>query len=387
VTHGNLFDSFLRGHTPAQSWDTRKEVEVLGGAKPVAPRLVRDLGASSPPGEVSSPRADLMNLVRHRYSASFVAKLNERLAPGAAHSGKKGAFKEFNRLVATMSDEQVASLLAVVRGGAEASTSTPSRTRVVVVDKHLSRKKRKQIRQTTAERLADSSKAKAEAARQRQEAKPGKCSRCGRTLSREERRLADTNAETLAGQLYCLEHASRLLRGAAPPAPVAHPACVPTRARRRTAPPDTVVVAAGAAYDFYRRHSAYVCQEGRGFKDVAYVGFYRDRRIEKLVPQIVAWRDHVPFTRENANRLLESAREHDYDVGTVIWNALREGSRFEGDRHLVILLTPPEDPRTKRLESPVRHYAETAWTLGQRYAWLDELTHSRTTDELERRRR
>jgi hypothetical protein len=147
---------------------------------------------------------------------------------------------------------------------------------------------------------------------------------------------------------------------------------------------DTAVVAAAAAYGFYKRHSAYVCQGGRSFRDVHYVAFYRDKRIMPLVPRITDWRDHVPFTRANADRLLEAEDERDRILGAIVWNSILEGSRYDGDLHEVLMLTPPNDDRTVRLERAIRHEGAGPWTRGQRYTSIEALQQSpRTTTELE----
>ena len=69
---------------------------------------------------------------------------------------------------------------------------------------------------------------------------------------------------------------------------------------------DTLVVAAGAAWDYYGRHAAYVCQAGRSFRDTQRLAFYRRKRIESSVPTILDRRDRVPFTPYEASRLLRT---------------------------------------------------------------------------------
>jgi hypothetical protein len=146
---------------------------------------------------------------------------------------------------------------------------------------------------------------------------------------------------------------------------------------------DTVVVAAGAAWGFYRRHSAYVCQPGRSFRPVERIGFYRHKRIEPRLPEILDRRDHVPFTREHAEELRATGLELDAHLARVILDSLSEGSRHEGDLHEVFLLTSPEDSRTIGLTSPIPHDRPGAWTMGQRYASSSHLVIAKTTRDLE----
>jgi hypothetical protein len=146
---------------------------------------------------------------------------------------------------------------------------------------------------------------------------------------------------------------------------------------------DTVVVAAGAAWDYYRRHSAYVCQPGRSFRPVERIGFYRRKRIEPRFPLILDWRDNVPFTREHADDLRGSGLPHDAHLAQVILESLSEGSRHEGDLHEVFLLSGPDDSRTVAIRSAIPHDGPGAWTMGQRYASASRLSSARTTDDLD----
>lgn len=116
---------------------------------------------------------------------------------------------------------------------------------------------------------------------------------------------------------------------------------------------DTVVVAAGAAWEYYRRHSAYVCQPGRSFRPVERIAFYWRKRIEPRFPLILDRRDFVPFTREHADELRGTGLSHDAHLAQVILESLSEGSRRDGDLHEVFLLSAPEDPQTLAIGSPI----------------------------------
>jgi hypothetical protein len=146
---------------------------------------------------------------------------------------------------------------------------------------------------------------------------------------------------------------------------------------------DTVVVAAGAAWDYYRRHSAYVCQPGRSFRPVERIAFYRRKRIEPRFPVILDRLDFVPFTRAHADDLRGTGLPHDAHLAQVILESLSEGSRRDGDLHEVFLLSGPEDPRTVAIGSPIPHHGSGAWTMGQRYTSSSRLSSARTTDDLD----
>ena len=69
---------------------------------------------------------------------------------------------------------------------------------------------------------------------------------------------------------------------------------------------DTVVVAARAAYPEYGRHSAYVCQTGRAFrKGLRRMAFYTGGEIQREAPEILANRDPVVFSAQEARALSE----------------------------------------------------------------------------------
>lgn len=148
---------------------------------------------------------------------------------------------------------------------------------------------------------------------------------------------------------------------------------------------DVVVVAAGTAYDFYQRWSAYVCQAGRAFRPgINRMGFYRKLRIEREFPTILMSRDDVPFTYEHAAELRNTGDPLNAALAELITSTLVEGSRNEGDVHQAFLLARPDDgKRTLSLTQPIEHGGPGAWTMGQRYVYSDALqTEPKTTVEL-----
>ena len=120
---------------------------------------------------------------------------------------------------------------------------------------------------------------------------------------------------------------------------------------------DTVIVAAGQAWDEYTKLQVYVCQKGRPFQPVQYMGFYRANQILPLVPRIL-------------ERLLDMA--------------LRE----PGVEYQVFVLSGPDHPLTVRLEEPIvndlRSASDrpTAFTQSQRYVRLDNLRSAKRTSDL-----
>ena len=153
---------------------------------------------------------------------------------------------------------------------------------------------------------------------------------------------------------------------------------------------DTVVVAARAAYPEYERHSAYVCQTGRAFrKSLRRMAFYTAGEIQREVPEILANRDPVVFSAQEAERYRASDDQTDQTIGRLIDELLADSPRTPGESYRVFLLSGRDDEHTLVLPHPVRNTTRDhkgkpwAWTLGQRYTRSDLLERApTTTDEL-----
>jgi hypothetical protein len=112
------------------------------------------------------------------------------------------------------------------------------------------------------------------------------------------------------------------------------------------------------------------------------MAFYRRKRIEPLVPAILARRDGVAFAMDNAASLRATGDAIDARIADVIERSLREGSRSDGAVHQVFVLSASSDSRTLALAAPIVHEGTSAWTMGQRYASSDSLIGARTTADL-----
>ncbi len=148
---------------------------------------------------------------------------------------------------------------------------------------------------------------------------------------------------------------------------------------------DVVVVAARFAYPEYLKRSVYVCQPERAFRDgLTHMGFYANGAIQPHVPRIRYREDLVTFTRQEA-AARQAGSDTDRLVGEAIEMLLADGPREEGKQYQVFLLAGPEDPDTVHLARPIANdtVAESgrpwAWTMGQRYASLADLTRPGVT--------
>lgn len=143
---------------------------------------------------------------------------------------------------------------------------------------------------------------------------------------------------------------------------------------------EVLVVAAGTAWPFYQLASAYVCQQGRSFRDTSRIAFYSHRTIREYAPLIEERIDDVVLSDATAARLSMAVSTRDRRLGDVIAAALSRAWK-EGERSQVFLLTEPTDPRTASFPA-VKHTGTSAWTMGQRYTRLDLLRGAASTDDL-----
>jgi hypothetical protein len=145
---------------------------------------------------------------------------------------------------------------------------------------------------------------------------------------------------------------------------------------------DVVIVAARFAYPEYLKHSVYICQDGRAFRDgLTHMGFYANAAIQAHVPCIRHREDHVMFTLDEATARKASSGT-DRMLGEIIETALAAGTREAGKQYQIFLLSEPEDPETVCLARPIENDTVSesgrswAWTLGQRYVSLTGLTQA-----------
>lgn len=141
---------------------------------------------------------------------------------------------------------------------------------------------------------------------------------------------------------------------------------------------DTVIVAAGQAWDEYTKLQVYVCQKGRPFQPVQYMGFYRANQILPLVPRILERRDRVRMERSC----------YEGELGRAVERLLDMALREPGVEYQVFVLSGPDHPLTVRLEEPIvndlRSASDrpTAFTQSQRYVRLDNLRSAKRTSDL-----
>lgn len=149
---------------------------------------------------------------------------------------------------------------------------------------------------------------------------------------------------------------------------------------------DTVIVAARDAYDEYVERSAYICQSAatRTFRpNLLRLGFYRNKRIEPEIPQILEHDPAVRWTEDEARARAATGDPRDNRISALIREDLASGLRGIGTDYQVFLLSDPKAPETLHLPRAIAHEAGFAWTQHQRYTLTAALeTNPATTDEL-----
>jgi hypothetical protein len=145
-------------------------------------------------------------------------------------------------------------------------------------------------------------------------------------------------------------------------------------------PEDVVVVPARDAYDEYLRDHLYVCQARRSFRSgLAHLAFYRDRRIEPLVPRILARRQDVEVSAASVERLRRAGSPEDLLIADAVETAMRTR---EDPTLQIFVLSAPDAVETIALDGPITHDGRGAWTQYQRYLSSDALRNATTTEDL-----
>jgi hypothetical protein len=135
---------------------------------------------------------------------------------------------------------------------------------------------------------------------------------------------------------------------------------------------EVVVVAARLAWPEYLRFHAYIHTANRSIQQVRYIAFYSEGQIQTTVPAILRIEDQVVFQRG-----LQSG-----ELGNMVKCMLDEGQRPEGANQKVFFLSAPDDPRTIKLDQPVRNDLDGAFVQGKRYVSLAALRNANRTSEL-----
>lgn len=155
---------------------------------------------------------------------------------------------------------------------------------------------------------------------------------------------------------------------------------------------EVLIIPARVAFDEFKKYGAYVCQQNRPFRYITHIGFYRNKRIERNFPKVIARFDSLRLTgniiEDNDDRLVPDQKDLLKRYGDKLcdlYNKIkRDGYRTTDelgfDDYQIFLL---DAKNGIILDEAIRHERGGAWVQGQRYIPLAALDKSpKTTDDL-----
>jgi hypothetical protein len=149
-----------------------------------------------------------------------------------------------------------------------------------------------------------------------------------------------------------------------------------------------LVVPARRALAEYKRFSAYICQPNRSFRPSSHLAFYRNGKIDRLVPEISSTIESIFMSREGFQDKNLSNEQREKFV-ELIEKMEQENNHNLGEEHKIIFLSAPEDSLTIDIGHEIVNDLESesgrgvAFTQGQRYVSLEAIQKKpKTTSEL-----
>src|SRR5262245_53604744 len=118
---------------------------------------------------------------------------------------------------------------------------------------------------------------------------------------------------------------------------------------------EVLIVAANRALPDYLKLAAYFCQPGRTFRPTTHMAFYADGAVQPFVPMILDSFRAVPVTEQGIRGLQRIRAEAQQRLLELLPRLGHGGTPEPGKTQGVMLLSPHDDPRTIRLQGPVRN--------------------------------
>ena len=157
-----------------------------------------------------------------------------------------------------------------------------------------------------------------------------------------------------------------------------------------------LIVPAGFAWDFYRKHSLYRCQANRTFRQSSFIGFYADKEIKNIFPKILGYVESLNIEKDDLqqakiitvnnvdekvilDRLSDIKKKIKHKLQSEDWNVNLK----------YIVLTEKDDEETfvndNTIENDKMSYTDkaTAFVQKQTYLNLDDLKGKKKTSELQ----
>lgn len=143
---------------------------------------------------------------------------------------------------------------------------------------------------------------------------------------------------------------------------------------------EVAIVAASAAWPVYQKYGVYVCQANRSFRNVDWIGFYAEGKIQPVIAKTIKCYKNFEFTDE--------ALTKDSALNTKLHSWLKDHSWAKGICLQVFDLSTLGCKDTITLPNPIQNDLKSksgrasAYTQGQRYTLLADLKTATKTSEL-----
>ena len=146
---------------------------------------------------------------------------------------------------------------------------------------------------------------------------------------------------------------------------------------------EVVIVAASSAWKIYEKYGVYVCQAGRSFRNVGWIGFYAEGQIQKSIAKIKRPSEDSQFP--------ENSLEGDTELKKKLSAWLTDNAWAMGELLQVFDISNIESEETVHLPNSIQNDLRNAngrayaFTQGQRYTSLPQLEDAKTTSDLLKR--
>lgn len=201
--NGNLFGSYLKGHTPGQSWDVRTEVERLGSSNADSRASTKRV-TRRPRATRFEPLTKVGDFVQSNLAPDAAAWLL-RVLRGSSPAGGEDPYEQLDLWVAEQCWTEKQQQLMLTR------------LELALLEAERSREPGRGQRRSATRQAAKKNRSKKEArpvaqrSRPRSEFGPASrvCSLCSADLSEAERSRSARLRSIFLGQAYCTEHADK----------------------------------------------------------------------------------------------------------------------------------------------------------------------------------
>jgi len=154
---------------------------------------------------------------------------------------------------------------------------------------------------------------------------------------------------------------------------------------------DVLIIPAGFGLEEYNLFGLYICQPNRKFKATKYIGFYKNNRIEKVIPEILGYIENINLKRDKIeiNNIFSEEKNKEEIINRLnaIKQKLPNKERYD-ENHKILVLSLFEDERTKFLPDYILNDKKSekgkivAFVQNQTYVSYNKIVKAKNTSEL-----